>query len=478
MKDAPHLRQRCPPLDMRPNARLLSLFFQGVFGDFGLIAPIKRTRSSRAVRALPVQQSRLNESGVSPSPRASPFYPGLDDNVTFGSKSLLRSKLVRSLRGSTSGSTERPAAEPTPEDLTRLNSDQLPVGGGNGAEGLSTVVEENLEDWVDDFDAISLIDVPLGVERAAGSSQTQTQLTHESDSAFASQPSQTRARTTSKTSRRSRKSSRRNTDLGELRLILDFPLPPTFIPTPPNSKTPVSIPVRLPQPEQDTPIHDDGSIPDEHDSFFAETASDIASVVIVDADIARVGSSASFYTAHSQSPSPAPSVQPVYTDPDPPPSPPPSVHPPPLSPLHLPFPHQPFPSPQQSRTETPSTTNRSIRTLTKASATLKRIGNLTRETLRTSLRTPVSELSARRNRRATTRVAHVSLDHLPQSSSRQNAERSPLLPDFQPEAFDISFPAVETPHVTPRKSRSPRAHPSVHSFFASLEEFLTFSPLQ
>ncbi|KAH8992506.1 hypothetical protein EDB92DRAFT_1945289 [Lactarius akahatsu] len=402
-----------------------------------------------------------------PTKSASPFYPGLDDDATFGSKSFLRSKLVRSLRGSTSGSTERPAAEqriPQPEDLTRLNPDQHPVGGGKGVEGLSTVVEEDLEDWVDDFD-----DVPLGVggadpDLAAGSSQTQTQLTHESDSAFASQA---RPRTTSKTSKRSRRSSSRNTDLRELRLILDFPLPPTFIPTP-NSKTPISVPVRLPQ-QQATSARDDGSILDDHDPSDLE----VVSVIDADAGITRVGSSASFYTAHSQSPSPVPSVQSAHTGP--PPSPPPSVHPPPLSPLHLPFPNpSPSPSPQQPRTETPSTTHRSIKTFTKASATLKRFGNLTRETLRTSFRTPGSELSVRRTRRATTRVAHVSLDQLHQPSlSLPNAERSPLLPDFHPEAFDISFPAVETPHATPRISRLSRTYPSVHSFYASLEEFLT-----
>ena len=355
----------------------------------------------------------------------------------------MRSKLVRSLRGSTSGSTERPATE----DLTRLSPDQLPAGGGKTAEGLSTVVEEDFEDWVDDFDDISLEEVPLGVEgvdraAAGSSSRTQTQLTHESDSAFASRP-----RTTSKTSRRSRKSS-------ELRLILDFPFPPTFIPTP-NSKTPLSIP-----PQQDTPDRDDESISEDRDPFLAET---------------RVGSSPSFYTAHSQSQSPVPSVPSVHTDPAPPPSPLPSAHPPPLSPLHLPFPDQPSLSPQPSQTaETPSTTqtHRSIRTLTKASATLKRFGNLTRETLRTSFRTPVSELSLRRARRGTARVAHVSLDQL-QHSSLPNAERSPLLPDFHPEAFDVSFPAVETPHATPRTSRLSRAYPSVHSFYASLEEFLT-----
>lgn len=294
--------------------------------------------------------------------------------------------------------------------------------------------------------------MPLGVgpDLAAGSSQTQTQLTHESDSAFASQA---RPRTTSKTSKRSRRSSSRNTDLRELRLILDFPLPPTFIPTP-NSKTPISVPVRLPK-QQATSARDDGSILDDHDLSDLE----IVSVIDADAGITRVGSSASFYTAHSQSPSPAPSVQSAHTGP--PPSPPPSVHPPPLSPLHLPFPNpSPSPSPQQPRAETPSTTHRSIRTFTKASATLKRFGNLTRETLRTSFRTPGSELSVRRTRRATTRVAHVSLDQLHQPSlSLPNAERGPLLPDFHPEAFDISFPAVETPHATPRISRLSRTYP-------------------
>lgn len=411
-------------------------------GEHAPVAPLGRSQTNKVIWG-----------GVRLFPRASPFYPGLDDDATFGSKSFLRSKLVRSLRGSTSGSTEQPAAEPTPDDLTRLNPGQLPVGGGNGAEGLSTVVEEDLEDWVDDFDAISLDDVPLGVEGAdpaAGSSQTQTPLTHESDSAFASQPSQARPRTTSKTSRRSRKSSRRNTDLRELRLILDFPLPPTFIPTP-NSKTPLSVPVRLPQPQQVTPVRDDGSIFYDRDPFRAETAAELASL------INAVGSSASFYTAHSQSPSPAQSVQSVHTEP--PPSPPPSVHPPSLAPLQLPFPNpSPSPSPQQPRTETPSTTNRSNRTFSKASATLKRFGNLTRETLRTSFRTPISEPSVRRTRRATTRVAHVSLNQR-QHSSLQNAERSPLLPDFQPEAFDISFPAVETPHATPRISRYSRTYP-------------------
>ncbi|KAH9035058.1 hypothetical protein EDB84DRAFT_1676056, partial [Lactarius hengduanensis] len=442
---------KVPPLDTRPKCTTSFIVLPG------------RTRSSRAARALPGQQSRQNRGGVSLFPRASPFYPGLDDDATFGSKSFLRSKLVRSLRGSTSGSTERPAAEqpiPQAEDLTRLNPDQHPVGGGKGAEGLSTVVEEDLEDWVDDFDDVGGADPDL----AAGSSQTQTQLTHESDSAFASQA---RPRTTSKTSKRSRRSSSRNTDLRELRLILDFPLPPTFIPTP-NSKTPISVPVRLPQ-QQATSARDDGSILDDHDPSDLE----VVSVIDADAGITRVGSSASFYTAHSQSPSPAPSVQSAHTGP--PPSPPPSVHPPPLSPLHLPFPNpSPSPSPQQPRAETPSTTHRSIRTFTKASATLKRFGNLTRETLRTSFRTPGSELSVRRTRRATTRVAHVSLDQLHQPSlSLPNAERGPLLPDFHPEAFDISFPAVGTPHATPRISRHSRTYPSVHSFYASLEEFLT-----
>jgi hypothetical protein len=104
---------------------------------------------------------------------------------------------------------------------------------------------------------------------------------------------------------------------------------------------------------------------------------------------------------------------------------------------------------------------------------LKRLGNRTRDTLLTSLRTPISELSVRRPRRAT-RVKHVSLDQLPHSSSSHHlSDHRPVLPDFQPEAFDISFPAVETPHISPRASRVPRTHPSVQSFYASLEDFLT-----
>jgi hypothetical protein len=105
---------------------------------------------------------------------------------------------------------------------------------------------------------------------------------------------------------------------------------------------------------------------------------------------------------------------------------------------------------------------------------LKRLGNRTRDTLLTSLRTPISELSGRRPRRAT-RVKHVSLDQLPHSSSSQHiSDHRPVLPDFHPEAFDISFPAVETPHISPRASRVARStHPSVQSFYASLEDFLT-----
>jgi hypothetical protein len=104
---------------------------------------------------------------------------------------------------------------------------------------------------------------------------------------------------------------------------------------------------------------------------------------------------------------------------------------------------------------------------------LKRFGNLTRETILTSIRTPISELSVRRPRRRP-RVKHVSLEQLAQSSSsHQVSDRRPVLPDFQPEAFDISFPAVETPRLSPRSSRIPRAYPSVQSFYASLEGFLT-----
>lgn len=386
---------------------------------------------------------------------------------------------MRSLRGSTSGSTERstaPGPATVPGDVTRQDSDQPSTGRANDTEeALSTVIEEDLEDWVDDFEAISLSDVPGVVgqaESVAGSSgASQSSSTSESDSTHSSrrtkqsqsqsqsQP-QPRQRTTSKTSRRSRKSSRRET---ELRLILDFPLPPTFIPTPPTTRTP---PPSRP-PAEVAPINDDESIFYDNDPFRAEPIRDQdAAAEVASQSAPRVDSSASFYTAHSRSSSPVPSshVHPA-----------PSLHPseqqqqPPLSPLQLPFPDPSLSSsPQLSHSATLSTSRRSVRTLTKASATLKRFGNRTRDTLLTSFRAP-------RPRRAT-RVKHVSLEHLPHSSSSHRlTDPRPLLPDFHPEAFDISFPAVETPRTSPRASRLrvARSQPSVQSFYASLEEFLT-----
>jgi hypothetical protein len=469
MGNAPPLG-RCPTL-LRHEADIHK-FFRRPFGVFfGLVVPIRRTRASRAARALFGSTKSLGTGGVSPFPRTSPFCPGLDDDATFRSKSFLRSRLVRSLRGSTSNSTERPLEHTIPggSEVARQDSGQPPSGGVDGI-----VAEESLEDWVDDFEAISLADVPgtLGVEgvgpteSVAGASGVSNTIYGEADTTSASSASQqsqqtkqsqaqVRSRTISKTSKRSRKSSRRNT---ELRLILDFPLPPTFIPTPTRSKPPQDI----------NPVHDDGSIFYDRDPFRAEpirdqeTVAESASVNNPEADIARVASSASFYTAHSRSRSSTPSV---HTDL--PPSQP-SVHPSSLPALQFPFPNPSSSPSPQTQTDTTSTTRRSIKTLTKASATLKRFGNLTRETLRTSFRKPIPELSVHRPRRAT-RITHASLDQLHQSSSQQAPDRG-LLPDFQPEAFDISFPAVETP---PRGSRVSRAHPSVQSFYASLEEFLT-----
>ena len=380
---------------------------------------------------------------------------------------------MRSLRGSTSSSTERSSTAPVPPpDVTRQDSDQPSTGRANDTEALSTVVEEDLEDWVDDFEAISLSDVPGVIGQAAGSSgASQSSSTSESDSTHSSQRTkesqsqpqqqqqQPRERTISKTSRRSRKSSRRET---ELRLLLDFPLPPTFIPTPPTTRTPP--PSR--HPAEVAPINDDESIFYDNDPFRVE----VASQSIREGGAPRVDSSASFYTAHSRSTSPVPSSHVL---------PPPSPHSseqrrqqrqqqPPLSPLQLPFPDPSLSSPQLSHSATLSTSRRSVRTLNRASATLKRIGNRTRETLLTSFRAP-------RPRRGT-RVQHVSLEHLPRSSSSHHlTDPRPVLPDFHPEAFDISFPAVETPRISPRASRVrvARSQPSVQSFYASLEDFLT-----
>jgi hypothetical protein len=419
----------------------------------------------------------LESGGRNSLPRSSPFCPGLDNDATFGSKSFLRSRLVRSLRGSTSSSTERSTA-PVPGDVTRQDSDQPSTGRPNDTEALSTVAEEELEDWVDDFEAISLSDVPGVVgqaESVAGSSGASQSSSSESDSTHSSrrtkqsqsqsqsQP-QPRQRTTSKTSRRSRKSSRRE---AELRLILDFPLPPTFIPTQPTTRTPP--PSR--HPAEVPPINDDESIFYDNDPFRSEpildqhAAAEVASQSIAETGAPRVDSSASFYTAHSRSSSP---VQSSHVHP------PPSLHPseqqqqPPLSPLQLPFPDPSLSSSPQLSHSATLTSRRSVRTLTKASATLKRLGNRTRDTLLTSFRAP-------RPRRAT-RVKHVSLEHLPHSSSSHHlTDPRPVLPDFHPEAFDISFPAVETPRTSPSASRVrvARSQPSVQSFYASLEEFLT-----
>ena len=388
---------------------------------------------------------------------------------------------MRSLRGSASRSTE-PSTASHSGGITRQDSDQHPTRGANGAEGLTTVIEEDLEDWVDDFDTISLSELPLGVQvegtgQVGSSGASHSISTSESDTTLSSpqtkQP-QVRPRTTSKTSRRSRKSSRA-TRSTELQLILEFPFPPTFIPTPPRttgrSRTPSSTQLG---PEVN-PIHDDGSIFFDRDPFRSEPIRDqeagaeSSSGNTADAGAPRVDSSASFYTAHSRSSSPTPSGH-VDTLP----SPHPPAQQPSLSPLQLPFPDPSFPSSSQlTHTETPSSTRRSIRTLNRASATLKRFGHLTRDTFLTSIRTPISELGVRRPRRAT-RVKHVSLDQLPQSSSSHHvSDHRPELPDFRPSAFDLSFPAVESPHVSPRISRVPRAHPSVQSFYASLEEFLT-----
>ncbi len=62
------------------------------------------------------------------------------------------------------GQATRQNTDAPPQVTDGLNLDQLPAGGGNGAEGSSTVVEEDLEDWVNDFDDISLNDMSFGVK--------------------------------------------------------------------------------------------------------------------------------------------------------------------------------------------------------------------------------------------------------------------------------------------------------------------------
>ncbi|KAI9509514.1 hypothetical protein F5148DRAFT_1282859 [Russula earlei] len=417
---------------------------------FGLIVPIRRTRSSRAARALFGRTKSLGADCLVPSPEQVLSVPDLTKTRRSGPRTSCGRGLCVAFVARRLARPSGPSRLFPGRSQPRQESDQLPTERVNGAGGLNTVVEEDLEDWVDDFEAISISEVPLGVEgvgQAGSSGASQSPSTSESDTTTSSphtkqSQAQPRPRTTSKTSRRSRKSSRRDT---ELRLILDFPLPPTFIPSPTKSRTPSSA---LPPPEV-TPIHDDGSVFYDRDPFRVESTHDQeaveegASLNIPDASAPRVDSSVSFYTAHSRSSSPAaPSGHLDRSS---------SSHSslqqeqqPPLSPLHLPFPGPSSLSPPLSLTGSPSTTRLSIRTLTRASATLKRFGNLTRETFRTSFRTPISELTVRR-----------------------------YCPIFSQKAFDITFPAVDTPRSSPRVSRVQRNYPSVQSFYASLEEFLT-----
>ena len=172
-----------------------------------------------------------------------------------------------------------------------------------------------------------------------------------------------RRRSSSRASRQSRQSSRHISDLQDLRLILDFPYPPSHLPTPVDSAKPAGTA----HDRSPAPIGDDSSVFYDQDPFRAES---ILEKDPVDArsSIAHTipdSATASFHTALSRASTPAPSA--------------------------------------------PSTS-----TGTKTSSTLKRFGSL-KSTLRASFRTPISEISSNRPHRSRRRVPHVPAA-LPESS--------------------------------------------------------------
>ncbi|KAI0066464.1 hypothetical protein BV25DRAFT_1820416 [Artomyces pyxidatus] len=386
----------------------------------------------------------------------------------FTPKNFIRSRLARSLRGSRSSTKPPP---PPAEPPARLFPDQsIP-----GSKLLSTVVEEDpaaLDDWVDDFETVSVADIPAEgnagqpappqlhpIETPAALPEPLTSAPSQLSDPFATpvnslHPSSFLSRAPSvqrsvdkasvfpvrlrSASRASKKSSSQSSSTSagskDLKIIADFPLPPSFIPSPTDA-APVA------------PVSDDSSIFYDRDPFRVGAGEEQGPVeeqlrlVKVDSNVAE--SNASFYTALSRSGSPVHSLPP----------PPPPLFPP--------------------RAHTPSTTSHSINTITKATASLRRFGSLTKETLRTSFRTPLADISGTKARRKQ-RASHGSTEHDAQSFVPPPADLE-FLPEFVPEAFDISFPAFDTAATSPRTLRPPRAKPprSVQSFYGSLEDFLT-----
>ncbi|TFY78035.1 hypothetical protein EWM64_g5978 [Hericium alpestre] len=416
------------------------------------------------------------------------------------------------------------------------SSDPLTHGlsGHPGREQvLSTVVEEDpaaVDDWEDDFEPINLADIRFDDDEDKSSSSLTLQarsvqpspafrpidnppappapepLTHTSSSqpSYHSDPFATpsdyrspvdsvnppsflsrsssfvrapfdktpaansRTRTSSKASKRSHRSEKHDSVIQELKLLLDFPLPPSHIPTP-VSGTPVKSIDQTASASEVTPVADDSSIFYDQDPFRAESILEAEESSAQNrTEYTPAASSASFHTAQSRASSPSrrstSSQSPAPT-------------------LHQSRDRTPSPTVLPSHDSTPLRKQASIHTTsasiyapsisTKASSTLKRFGSLTKETLRASFRTPISQLSSSRSRRKQ-RGQHVPADNTPEPSVQQEPEVAfNLLPEFKPEALDITFPAFDA--TSPRVSRAFHPYPqrSVQSFYGSLEDFLS-----
>ncbi|KAI0034135.1 hypothetical protein K488DRAFT_84228 [Vararia minispora EC-137] len=257
-----------------------------------------------------------------------------------------------------------------------------------------------------------------------------------------------RVRHSSKASRRSRRSSGHRNTLGtDLRLLLDFPLPPKSIPTPQSS-------VRSRQAAQElTPIADDRSVFYDSDPFRAESLRTEAlfgpefatEYLASNRALSTIESSAreSFHTAQSvvsrRSTPPPPET--AASSPPLPPSPPLSSSPPSLppkdkppratspAPRSLPPRRLPGLEPSSLHKRTPSSASHST-TFSKATASLRRFSSFTRDTLRSSFQ-------PRPKKRAQDAPA--------ESATNPNANRKSRyeLPELGRESFHISIPSFK-----------------------------------
>ncbi|KAI0322160.1 hypothetical protein OF83DRAFT_1167821 [Amylostereum chailletii] len=436
-------------------------------------------------------------------PHRKSIQPGLAHHTTFPSKSFLRSKLARSLRGSSQSLTKQSRDADGSADRS-ASADAL------DSEVLSTVVEEEGgEEW-DDFEEITLAEVEAAALPPAAPAPPAPRAASASHARAASLPTFTavvnkdpfatpsdyrspasslhpiplpdsrtssvhrsasldksfhRLRQSSRASRQSHRSSRKTPDLN---LILDFPLPPSHIPTP---QTPSNRPR-----EEPTPVTDGQSVFFDRDPFRADSilSKDLAdeylsSCKVLNTPTVASSAAASFYTAQSRPSSPSPAPASLFTpEPEPEPEPKPKPNPKPKPPVPV-----PVPAPQSSssaRKQTPSTASHST-TLTKATASLRRFGSFTRDTLRTSFRTPIADISSPRPplKKRAQRVSAQKSAEAPEAP----AARPRLELNFIPERFDIRFPSFHG--ATPRISRAHNPYPlrSIQSFYGSLEEFLT-----